>query len=104
KVMPVMSYRTEDGLADYGFSIEFNLDIGWRVYIVFQPLFQSDDEGIKSPYQATDHDGNLYVNWPLKINSQGDARTVAALWAELDQRYHAQRKTRAPQQPKTRAS
>ncbi len=33
--MVVRDYRTQDGLADYGFSIEFQSDVGWRVYIIF---------------------------------------------------------------------
>jgi hypothetical protein len=35
--MAVMNYRTQDGCADYGFSIEFEPDKGWRIYIVFDP-------------------------------------------------------------------
>lgn len=94
--MTVMDYRTENGLANYGFSIEFRPDTGWRVYIVFQPFYQGGDNYLKAPYQATDRDGNSYVNWPLKINNLGDARTVAGLWAELDQRFHTQKKARTP--------
>ena len=94
--MTVMNYRTEDGLADYGFSIEFHSDIGWRVYIVFRPFYQGDDGSMKSPYQATDPQGHPYVNWPLKIKNLGDARTVAGLWAELDQRFHTQKKASTP--------
>jgi len=32
--MVVMDYRTQDRLTDYGFSIEFQSDIGWRAYII----------------------------------------------------------------------
>lgn len=35
KTMAVRNYRTQGGLADYGFSIEFQSDVGWRVYIIF---------------------------------------------------------------------
>lgn len=82
-----MGYRTQDGLADYGFSIEFQSDVGWRVYIIFQP-YQGHGDSLKLPYQSIDRDGRPYVNWSAKIDSLGDARTVAALWAELTQRYH----------------
>ncbi|HET9257611.1 MAG TPA: hypothetical protein VFO16_20750 [Pseudonocardiaceae bacterium] len=102
--MAVMSYKTEDGLADYGFSIEFKFDTGWRVYIIFQPFHQNNDGNVKSPYQAVDRHGYPYVNWPLKITSLGDARTVAALWAELDQRFHTQERRKTPQQPRVLAS
>jgi hypothetical protein len=32
---PSCDYWTQDGLADYGFSIEFQADVGWRAYIIF---------------------------------------------------------------------
>jgi len=34
------------------------------------------------------------VNWPARINSLGEAKTVAALWAELIQRYQHDEKQR----------
>jgi hypothetical protein len=82
---PVCDYRTQDGLADYGFSIEFQPDIGWRVYIVFQPYPQGRDDSLESSYQSIDSDGRRYVNWPSRLDSLGDAKTIAALWAELAQ-------------------
>ncbi|MGH3547655.1 MAG: hypothetical protein ACRDQU_05955 [Pseudonocardiaceae bacterium] len=85
--MAVMHYQTRDGLADYGFSIEFRPDSGWGVYIVFQPFYYGHDDGLKFPYQSIDCKGRRYVNWPAEIDSLGDAKTVAALWAELVQRY-----------------
>ncbi|MGH3718472.1 MAG: hypothetical protein ACRDRI_06420 [Pseudonocardiaceae bacterium] len=85
--MAVMDYRTRDGLADYGFSVEFQPAIGWRVYIIFKPLCQGGDGKSQCPYQATDHNGRSYVNWPAKLDNLGDAKTVAALWAEIDERY-----------------
>ncbi|MGH3830147.1 MAG: hypothetical protein ACRDRS_06775 [Pseudonocardiaceae bacterium] len=90
--MTVMDYRTRDGLADYGFSIEFQSTIGWRVYVVFHPLCQDNDDKSQCPYQATDHNGRSYVNWPAKLDSLGDAKTVAALWAEINERYQRDRK------------
>lgn len=83
--MTVMDYRTQDGLAHYGFSIEFELDVGWRIYIIFQPLYE-DQDSLQPPYQSIDHDERRYVNWSSRIDSLGEARTVAALWAELIQR------------------
>lgn len=85
--MAVMNYRTQDGHADYGFSIEFEPDKGWRIYIVFDPAQESEGNNTQLPYQAFDH-GRRYVDWPPKLDNLGDARTVAALWAELAQRYH----------------
>jgi hypothetical protein len=86
KIMAVMDYTTRDGLADYGFSIEFQPDSGWRVYIVFHPS-EDNNESRNLPYQSIDYDGRRYVDWRAKLDSLGDARTVAALWAELAQRY-----------------
>jgi hypothetical protein len=85
--MAVMDYRTQDGLADYGFSLEFQPDTGWRVHIIFQPSCHNDDENLQLPYQSIDWNGRCYVNWSSRLDSLGDARTVAALWAELAWRY-----------------
>jgi hypothetical protein len=85
--MAVMDYQTRDGLVEYGFSIEFKPAEGWRIYIMLDP-FQKDQEGIPQlPYQSIDNDGRRYVDWPSKLDNLGDAKTVAALWAELAQRY-----------------
>ncbi|MGH3478163.1 MAG: hypothetical protein ACRDRY_01305 [Pseudonocardiaceae bacterium] len=94
--MAVMDYRTQDGLADYGFAIEFQPNGGWRVYIIFLPLHQDYDDGRQLPYQSIDRHGRRYVNWSSKLDSLGEAKTVAALWAELVQRYQrSQERTRA---------
>lgn len=85
--MVVMHYRTQDGLADYGFSIKFQPDRGWRVYVVFDPFHKSQDDSLQLPYQSFDDSGHRYVDWPLKFDSLADAKTVAELWAELAQRY-----------------
>ncbi|MDQ4012069.1 MAG: hypothetical protein M3228_15570 [Actinomycetota bacterium] len=85
--MAVLDYRTRDGLADYGFSIEFEPNAGWRAYIVFQPFYGGHDGSLKLPYESTDGRGRRYVNWSPKLDSLGDAKTVAALWAELIHRH-----------------
>jgi hypothetical protein len=85
--MAVMAYRTRDGLADYGFSIDYQPGMGWRVFIVFRPFHQSQDGGLLLPYQALDANNRYYVDWSEKLDSLGDAKTVAALWAELAQGY-----------------
>jgi hypothetical protein len=85
--MAVMDYRTQDGLADYGFAIETHTDGGWRAYMIFEPFYEDRDDNAKLPHQAIDSDGRRYVNWPSKLGSLGEARTVAGLWAELIHRY-----------------
>jgi hypothetical protein len=82
-----MDYRTQDGLADYGFAIECQMHGGWRVYIVFTPFHADHDDNSQWPHQAIDSNGRRYVNWPSKIDNLGEAKTVAALWAELIHRY-----------------
>ncbi|MGH3776688.1 MAG: hypothetical protein ACRDRR_13330 [Pseudonocardiaceae bacterium] len=92
--MTVMDYRTQDGLADYGFAIEFQPDGGWRVYIIFLPLHQGHDDSLQLPYQSIDRHGRRYVNWSSKLDNLGEARTVAALWAELIHRYQCSQEGR----------
>ncbi len=87
ETMAVLDYRTRDGLADYGFSIEFEPNVGWRVYIVFESFYGDHDDSLQLPYQSTDDKGRRYINWSPKLDSLGDAKTVAALWAELVHRY-----------------
>ena len=85
--MAVMDYQTRDGLTYYGFSIDFEPGIGWRVYIIFQPFHQGYEDSLQLPYQARDNTGRRYVDWSEKIDNLADAKTVAALWAEVAQRY-----------------
>ncbi|MGH3822267.1 MAG: hypothetical protein ACRDRA_05430 [Pseudonocardiaceae bacterium] len=85
--MTVMIYQTRDGRAEYGFSIDYEPDRGWRAYIVFRPFHQDGSNNLKLPYQSTDSKGRHYVNWSEKLDNLGDAKAVAALWAEVAQRY-----------------
>jgi len=96
--MAVMDYHTQDGLANYGFSIEYDTKSGWRVYIVFQPFCRVGHDDLRLPHQAIDFNGRRYVDWPSNLDSLGDAKTVAALWAEHIQSYwHATAKQTASQ-------
>ena len=96
--MTVMDYRTQDGLADYGFSIEFQPDGGWRVYIIFLPFSYDHDDSPQLPYQSIDHNGRRYVDWSSKLDSLGDAKKVAELWAELIHRYQRTHGQKGPPQ------
>lgn len=84
--MAVMNYRTKDGLADYGFSIEFHPNRGWRIYIIFGPVRKGQNNIPEFPYESLDGNGRHYVGWP-KLDSLGDAKMVAELWAELAHRH-----------------
>ena len=90
-----MDYRTEDGLAHYGFSLEPQPDGSWRVYIMFRPLSHHLDHDLQLPHQAVDSNGRSQINWPSKIENLGDAKTVAALWAELVHSYQRAGQIRA---------
>lgn len=94
--MAVMQYQTRDGLADYGFSIEFYPVVGWRIYVIFDP-FPKYEDGMDLPYQSVDDDGRRYVDWVPKLENLSDAKTVASLWAELTQRYHRSRQLHTTQ-------
>jgi hypothetical protein len=71
-----MAYRTQDGLADYGFSIEFESDEGWRIYIIFQPFCHAHDDSLQLPYQSIDSKGRRYVDWSENLDSLGDAKQL----------------------------
>ncbi|MFL6146526.1 MAG: hypothetical protein ACJ72I_03240 [Pseudonocardiaceae bacterium] len=94
--MAIVEHRTRDGLADYGFSLEFQPGVGWRVYIMFVP-FREHENSMGLPYQALDNDGRRYVEWGPKLENLGDAKTIASLWAELTERYQRSRERRAIQ-------
>lgn len=102
--MVAMDYRTRDGLADYGFSIEFQPDVGWRVYIIFEPFQHGHNDSGKLPYQSIDGAKRRYVDWSPKLDSLGEAKTVAGLWAEVAQCYQRSQKQRkaAPAGPDRR--
>jgi hypothetical protein len=74
-IMPVMNYRTQDGTADYGFSLEYSPTTGWRVYIIFQPYA----DHVELPYQSIDGAGRRYVDWSSKADNLGEAKTIASL-------------------------
>ena len=82
----MVRYRTKDGLADYGFSLERQSDASWRAYIDSAPGY-----GLRSSDQHSTHrlrDGNRwYVCWTGRFQTETDARNVAALWADRTQRY-----------------
>lgn len=76
--MTVMDYRTRDGLADYGFSVEFRPAIGWRVYIVFQAQTSGNDR--LSP-SCLSIESELHVSHTTIPSGQGTCRPVHAGYA-----------------------
>ncbi|MGH3944997.1 MAG: hypothetical protein ACRDSI_08140 [Pseudonocardiaceae bacterium] len=84
--MAVMNYRTQDGRADYGFSIEFRPDKGWRIYIISIRSRTAKTTTRNFPTKPSTTDG---VTWTGHRSSQPRRReNNFALWAELAQRYH----------------
>jgi hypothetical protein len=79
-------YRTKDGRADYGFSIERQSDGSYRPYILSQPSYQGRDSGAHPTHRLSDG-GRYYVCWTKKLWSDAEARKVAALWADATQEY-----------------
>lgn len=47
-------YRTKDGLADYGFSIEPQPNGSWRAYIFNQPSYGLQDAGSHATHRLPD--------------------------------------------------
>lgn len=77
----VIYYRTRDGNADYGFSIERVAGDGYRAYIVSGAAF-----GRYTPHQLS-AGGRFYVCWSTPLRSVKAVRVVAARWADATQEY-----------------
>ncbi len=82
----VVYYRTKDGKADYGFSIERQSDGNFRAYIVSQPGYGSRDTCLHATHRLIDGD-RYYVCWAGTLATEAQARQVAALWADCTQKY-----------------
>lgn len=80
-------YRTRDGRADYGFSIERQGNNTYRAYIASQPSYGSRATGPHDTHRLTDSGGRTYVCWTRPLRSEADARAVAAAWADATQEY-----------------
>jgi hypothetical protein len=80
-------YRTRDGLADYGFSIERQSDGSFRAYIVSQPDYGPRGTSSHSTHRHTDFRGRSYVCWSEPMRSTEDALRVSAEWADATQDY-----------------
>lgn len=78
-------YRTQDGLADYGFSFEQQSGGAWRAYIVSQPAYGTRDTSLIKTHRM--HDGRYYVCWTPEPRTLEDLKKVVRLWADRTQRY-----------------
>ena len=79
-------YRTKDGLADYKFSFERQSDGNYRAYILELPDYRWRSSSPTTTHRLRDNDRN-YICWSQPLWSEAEARTVAALWADLTQEY-----------------
>jgi len=80
-------YRTRDGRADYGFSIERQSNGTYRPYITSQPAYGSRSTGAHETHRLTGDGGRKFVCWDRALHSEEEAKTVAALWADATQNY-----------------
>ena len=86
KKKKMIYYRTKDGRADFGFSFERESDGTWRAYIQSMPDYGSRDTSLHTTHRLRSG-GRYYVCWDSPLNSEREARSVAALWADLTQKY-----------------
>ncbi len=86
-VSRMLYYRTRDGRADYGFSIERQPDGSYRPYITAQPGYGTRSSGPHETHRLTGPGGRKFVCWDRLLHSEAAARKVAAMWADATQRY-----------------
>jgi hypothetical protein len=86
-ISPMVYYRTRDGRADYGFSIERQSDGTYRPYIASQPTYGSRSTGAHETHRLTGAGGRKFVCWDRPLHSEEEAKNVAALWADATQAY-----------------
>ena len=79
-------YRTQDGRADYGFSVERQGNGTYRPYITSQPGYAGRADDPHSTHRNSDGD-RKYVCWTHALRSEGEAQQVAAKWADATQQY-----------------
>lgn len=77
-------YRTRDGAADYGFSIEGE-DDNRRIFILDMPSYKGRNESQHSTHRLGDE--RKYICWKGDIPSLEDALAIAARWADCTQAY-----------------
>lgn len=79
-------YRTTDGRADFGFSVEQQNDGSLKAFILSMPSYGSRDTGLHATHRLTDG-GRYYICWNSKLYNEGDLRSVIALWSDATQTY-----------------
>jgi hypothetical protein len=79
-------YRTKDGRADYGFSLEEQNDGSLRAYVESMPSYGSRSTSLHTTHRLTD--GNRhYVCWSEDINDEDGLKEVVASWSDKTQEY-----------------
>lgn len=83
-----INYRAS-GCVDYRFRFEWiPRQDSWRIYILEQPSYRSRATDMHSTHRlGLPH--NPYVCWTDPLRTYEDALTIAALWADMTQRYIA---------------
>ena len=80
-------YRTQDGMAEYQFSFERQLDGNWRAYILDQPSYGARPTDAHATHRLVDRTGRSYICWTDALHTEFDAQRVAALWSDATQVY-----------------
>ncbi len=79
-------YRTKDGQADYGFSLEEQNDGSLRAYVDSMPSYGSRSTSLHTTHRLPDG-GRHYVCWNLKLHDEEDLKKVVAVWSDATQTY-----------------
>jgi hypothetical protein len=79
-------YRTRDAQADYRFSIERQRNGTYRAYICSQPSYGPRGTAAHETHRLT-AGGRHYICWNRPIDTEEEAQSVAALWADATQEY-----------------
>lgn len=79
-------YRTKDGRADYGFTLEEQNDGSLRAYVDSMPSYGSRSTSLHTTHRLTDG-GRHYICWDRKIYNEESLKAVVASWSDKTQEY-----------------
>src|SRR5436309_1946027 len=84
------SYRTRDGSTTYVFSFEQaeQPDGTWKPVILGQPPYDRQPDGQEETHRGkAEGDPRYHVTWPQPLRTLVEAKSVAALWCEENEKY-----------------
>lgn len=86
KMKKKIYYRTKDGQADYGFSLEEQNDGSLRAYVDSMPNYGSRSTSLHTTHRLTDG-GRHYICWNRNLYDEEDLKKVVAVWSDATQTY-----------------